>query len=57
MLIMSLDINAPLLYFLPISSAGWFGGFLTALGIIVVSIAVSLLTDFQIFGAKLTLRS
>jgi signal transduction histidine kinase len=34
-----------LFYLLPISLAAWFGGFLTGLGIAVVSIAVSLLSD------------
>src|SRR6266446_4107104 len=34
-----------LFYLLPISLAAWFGGFLTGLGIAVVSIAVSMLSD------------
>src|SRR2546430_17633698 len=34
-----------LFYLLPISLAAWFGSLLTALGIAVVSIAVSLLSD------------
>ena len=34
-----------LFYLLPISLAAWFGGFLTGLGIAVVSVAVSMLSD------------
>src|SRR6266513_3290870 len=34
-----------LFYLLPISLAAWFGGFLTGLGIAVVSIVVSMLSD------------